>query len=280
MTNGEKQLFYNVIVTENQKNDIQILWKDCLKLLREKVQEQSYKTWFETLKLLRYQNKELTFEVPNRYFYEFIECKYHKMLQDAINTVFGEGTKYGYCFVIKRWISGKRKIKEVYHDRQLIDGVNITDINSPKKYEVLKDILSAIKIEEGIFSSNKQEVTFTAFYITEFPITIDLWNIIMGDNITSNRVEWKEYLLFIEKLHEQTGRKFSMPTSEQWEYATYKYPKLLIHDSFGCNFVTVGLYDFREHIYWGEKQNLSYELFTAIGNGHEAVLMYLVCEII
>ena len=133
MTNGEKQLFYNVIVTENQKNDIQILWKDCLKLLREKVQEQSYKTWFETLKLLRYQNKELTFEVPNRYFYEFIECKYHKMLQDAINTVFGEGTKYGYCFVIKRWISGKRTIKEVYHDRQLIDGVNITDINSPKK---------------------------------------------------------------------------------------------------------------------------------------------------
>ena len=94
------------------------------------------------------------------------------------------------------------------------------------------------------------------------------------------QVLWKEYLLFIDKLHEQIGRKFSMPTSEQWEYTTHKYPRLIVHESSGPNLITVGLYDFREHIFGGENQELSYELFTAIGNGHEAVLMYLVCEII
>jgi sulfatase modifying factor 1 len=85
--------------------------------------------------------------------------------------------------------------------------------------------------EEEVYSNEKplQEITLSDFYIGKYPITQQLWKLIMGieynsshfkgDNRPVDQVSWDDTQKFIEKLNKVNGEKYRLLTEAEWEYA-------------------------------------------------------------
>lgn len=65
------------------------IWQRCLNLIQEEVNPQSFKTWFEPIRPLRLDGSVLTIQVPNKFFYEWLEEHYVNTLKNAIQQEIG-----------------------------------------------------------------------------------------------------------------------------------------------------------------------------------------------
>ena len=71
------------------------------------------------------------------------------------------------------------------------------------------------------------KVTVGDFYIGETEVTQELWKAVMGKNPAKfkgdswpvENVSYDACLRFVRRLSEMTGRRFRLPTEEEWEYA-------------------------------------------------------------
>tara|TARA_B100000287_G_scaffold410880_1_gene439784 strand:+ start:602 stop:1936 length:1335 start_codon:yes stop_codon:yes gene_type:complete len=71
-------------------------WKNCLSIIKGKITSQSYITWFKPIIAKKYSNKILTLEVPNKFFYEWIENHYIELLNEVVINVLGKKGKLQY----------------------------------------------------------------------------------------------------------------------------------------------------------------------------------------
>ena len=71
-------------------------WEKCLSLIKKELSPQSYKTWFKPIKSVKYKNQTLILEVPNKFFYEWIEDHYLNILNNSILEVLGVNGKIEY----------------------------------------------------------------------------------------------------------------------------------------------------------------------------------------
>ena len=78
------------------ENDYVGLWKRCLQMIHDNVPEITFKTWFEPIVPLKYEDKALTIGVPSPFFYEFLEDKFAELLRATLNKQIGEGTRLMY----------------------------------------------------------------------------------------------------------------------------------------------------------------------------------------
>lgn len=76
------------------------IWNDCLKMIRDNTQPQSYKTWFEPIKPIAYQDGVLTIQVPSQFVYEYLETHYISLLRLTIRKVLGEAGRLEYSIVM------------------------------------------------------------------------------------------------------------------------------------------------------------------------------------
>lgn len=74
----------------------------------------------------------------------------------------------------------------------------------------------------------EHRVTVRNFYLGRYEVTQSQWNRIMrkknpscfwGDDRPVECVSWYDAQLFIQRLNAETGRKFRLPTEQEWEYA-------------------------------------------------------------
>ncbi|AFY95903.1 hypothetical protein Cha6605_4996 [Chamaesiphon minutus PCC 6605] len=71
------------------------------------------------------------------------------------------------------------------------------------------------------------QVTVPAFFISKYPITQAQYRSIMGENAGSGmgdnypieKVSWDDAIEFCNKLSQQTGDRYTLPSESQWEYA-------------------------------------------------------------
>ena len=73
----------------SMQQEHEIVWSNCLKIIKDHVGEQSFNTWFAPIKPLRLTNKTLTIQVPTHFFYEWLEEHYVYLLRKAIDTEIG-----------------------------------------------------------------------------------------------------------------------------------------------------------------------------------------------
>ena len=78
------------------ENDYVGLWKRCLQMIHDNVPKTTFKTWFEPIVPLKYEEKALTIGVPSPFFYEFLEEKFADLLRATLNKQIGEGTRLMY----------------------------------------------------------------------------------------------------------------------------------------------------------------------------------------
>lgn len=74
------------------------VWGKCLRILKDLVDVKTFRTWFEPINPIRLQENTLTIEVPNKFFYEWLESQYINELSTAISKVLGEQGKLTYQF--------------------------------------------------------------------------------------------------------------------------------------------------------------------------------------
>jgi chromosomal replication initiator protein len=89
-----------MFVQENTdpKNSIShsIIWKECLKQIKENVTLMTYNTWFLPIKPLELSNSTLKVQLPSNFFWEWIDEHYNALINRILKDVLGTGAKLEY----------------------------------------------------------------------------------------------------------------------------------------------------------------------------------------
>jgi len=83
------------------KNTPEIVWDSCLTFIKDNISDQSYKTWFLPIRPVKLKGKTLNIQVPSKFFYEWIEEHYIKLLKTAIGRELGDEAKLVYSIVME-----------------------------------------------------------------------------------------------------------------------------------------------------------------------------------
>lgn len=84
------------------------VWANCLKLIKDNVPSQSFKTWFDPIKPIKLENKVLTIQVPSQFFYEWLEEHYVSLLRKTLKQELGAGSRLEYNIIVENG-GGKNK---------------------------------------------------------------------------------------------------------------------------------------------------------------------------
>jgi len=76
------------------------VWDSCLKIIRDNINHQSFKTWFEPIRPLRLVDNVLTIQVPSQFFYEWLEEHYIDLLRRTIKKELGTNGRLEYSILI------------------------------------------------------------------------------------------------------------------------------------------------------------------------------------
>ena len=83
------------------KQSYQMLWAECLRLIRANVTEQQFKTWFEPIVFESYSEEEKTLlvQLPSPYVYEYLEQHYVALLSKVLERCFKTKVRLTYRIV-------------------------------------------------------------------------------------------------------------------------------------------------------------------------------------
>ncbi len=81
------------------------VWINCLKLIQDNVNPQSFRTWFEPIKPIKLDNKILTIQVPSQFFYEWLEEHYVSLLKKTLKQILGTGARLEYNIIVENGTS-------------------------------------------------------------------------------------------------------------------------------------------------------------------------------
>ncbi len=73
-----------------------VVWEECLQIIKEKVNPQSFQTWFLPILPLNLEDSILTIQVPSQFFYEWIEGHYPHIIRDALSHILGDQAALSY----------------------------------------------------------------------------------------------------------------------------------------------------------------------------------------
>jgi formylglycine-generating enzyme required for sulfatase activity len=118
--------------------------------------------------------------------------------------------------------AGKAKI----FTESIGNGINLTMVKIPAG----KFLMGSPKLEEDRQNneSSQHEVKVPEFYMAQTLVKQSQWQAMMGNNpshaseyseLPVERVSWLNAMEFCQKLSEKTGRRYTLPSEAQWEYA-------------------------------------------------------------
>ncbi|NCX96696.1 MAG: chromosomal replication initiator protein DnaA [Chitinophagia bacterium] len=88
--------------TGNDQNiSLQEFWDKCLAIIKDNVNWQTYKTWFDPIKAVSLNDDLITLQVPSQFFYEWIEEHYVELLAKTIRRVLGRPGKLEYRIMME-----------------------------------------------------------------------------------------------------------------------------------------------------------------------------------
>ncbi len=82
------------------QEDIQQSWEEILQQVKEKINGNSFVTWFKPIKPIKVEDGALTIQVPSQFFYEWLEQHYSAIINEAIHNVLGSEYKLLYSILM------------------------------------------------------------------------------------------------------------------------------------------------------------------------------------
>jgi chromosomal replication initiator protein len=90
----------------------QSVWNNCLTFIKDNITPQAYKTWFEPIKAVKLSDSALSIQVPSKFFYEWLEEHYVKLLKVSLNRVLGDQAKLVYVIRMENTYGNKQPFTE------------------------------------------------------------------------------------------------------------------------------------------------------------------------
>ncbi len=78
------------------------VWNECLRVIEQHVNEQSFSTWFKPINPVKLEGSSLTIQVPSQFFYEWLEDNYVQVLKLAIKSTLGQNGRLEYAVVVDK----------------------------------------------------------------------------------------------------------------------------------------------------------------------------------
>jgi chromosomal replication initiator protein len=88
------------------------IWNNCLVFIKDNIQQQAYKTWFEPIIPLKITENSLSIQVPSKFFYEWLEEHYVKILKVALTRELGEDARLIYIIKMENTFGNKTPFTE------------------------------------------------------------------------------------------------------------------------------------------------------------------------
>ena len=76
------------------------VWSSCLTIIKDIVEWQHFKTWFEPIKPVALKGNVLTIQVPSQFFYEYIEEHYINLLAKTLKRELGKDAQLEYRIMV------------------------------------------------------------------------------------------------------------------------------------------------------------------------------------
>ncbi len=76
------------------------VWNECLDVIKDIVQWQHFKTWFEPIKPVEIKGNVLVIQVPSQFFYEYLEEHYVNLLAKTLRRVLGKEARLEYRIMV------------------------------------------------------------------------------------------------------------------------------------------------------------------------------------
>lgn len=111
--------------------DYATVWDNCLRTIKRNVNTQSFKTWFEPIKPVRLDRDALTIQVPNKFFYEWLEEHYVALLKMTIRQELGETGRLEYQILMSKSQDDSSGVKKKEKDIHAPGGIDTGSIKNP-----------------------------------------------------------------------------------------------------------------------------------------------------
>jgi len=88
------------------------VWDNCLSFIKDNIQPQAFKTWFLPIKPVKLNGNVLSIEVPSKFFYEWLEEHYVKLLKTALYKELGDEARLIYSIRMENTLGNKTPFTE------------------------------------------------------------------------------------------------------------------------------------------------------------------------
>ena len=88
------------------------VWDNCLSFIKDNIQPQAFKTWFLPIKPVKLNGNVLCIEVPSKFFYEWLEEHYVKLLKTALYKELGNEARLIYSIRMENTLGNKTPFTE------------------------------------------------------------------------------------------------------------------------------------------------------------------------
>lgn len=134
------------------------VWNECLRVVEQHVNEQSFSTWFKPINPVKLEGTILTIQVPSQFFYEWLEDNYVQVLKLAIKTTLGQGGKLEYAVVVDKGNSSNQPYVVSYPQ-----GNSGTKKNQPEEQHKTPFEMQSLNAEALTNSNLNPTYTFTTY---------------------------------------------------------------------------------------------------------------------
>ena len=86
------------------------VWKNCLAIIKDIVEWQHFKTWFEPIQAVELNDKVLTIQVPSQFFFEYLEEHYVTLLAKTLKRELGKDARLEYRIMVDSGSNGNGQI--------------------------------------------------------------------------------------------------------------------------------------------------------------------------
>jgi chromosomal replication initiator protein len=156
--------FINLETTNSVINaDANLVWKNCLTRIKENVTLMTYNTWFLPIRPVSFNDNNLKVQLPNQFFWEWIDEHFSTIVKKTVFDVLGENGKLSYI------IADEREQKEEYVKQSSISKVTSVKILETKRPEHETNLNPRYKFENFIKGEGNQLARAAAGAISDNP---------------------------------------------------------------------------------------------------------------